>query len=76
MKPFLENLADEIVTRAGDDPGKICVVLPNRRAGLFLKRYLAERYRKTIWAPEIYSIEDFIVKLSGQSIIDQAGLMF
>lgn len=76
MKSFLELLADEIYQRAGDDPGKFCIVLPNRRAGLFLKRHLSNRYRKTIWAPEIYSIEDFIIKNSGRKLIDPAGLMF
>jgi len=75
-KAFLEYLAEEIRSQAGEDPGKICVVLPNRRAGLFLKKYLAGKYKKTIWAPEIYSIEDFFVKISGYQLIDQVSLLF
>ena len=46
MKPFLQRLAEEIAARFGDDPGQVCVVLPNRRAGLYLKKYLALELKK------------------------------
>jgi len=76
MKPFLQRLAKEIATRFGDDLLQICVVLPNRRAGLYLKKYLATELNKTSWAPRTSSVEDFITELSGFGIIDQAGLLF
>jgi RecB family exonuclease len=76
MKAFLEQLADEIYGESGRDPGNLCIVLPNRRAGLFLKEFLADRYKRNFFAPEIYSIEDFFVKFSGHILIDQVGLMF
>jgi ATP-dependent helicase/nuclease subunit B len=76
MKPFLQRLAEEIASRFGDDPGKLCVVLPNRRAGLYLKKYLAAGLGRTAWSPQTYSVEDFITNLSGTRIIDTAGLMF
>jgi CRISPR/Cas system-associated exonuclease Cas4 (RecB family) len=76
MKPFLQRLAEEIATRYGDDPGQVCVVLPNRRAGLYLKKYLAAELNKTSWSPQTSSIEDFITVLSGYNLIDQAGLLF
>ena len=76
MQPFLKNLAQEIWTRYQPDPGRVCVVLPNRRGALFLKEYLSELAGKTIFAPEIYSTEDFISKLSGLQIIDQTEMLF
>jgi len=76
MKPFLQRLAEEIAAHHGDDPGKLCVVLPNRRAGLYLKRYLARELKKTSWSPQTYSVEDFITTISGLKIIDPAGLLF
>jgi ATP-dependent helicase/nuclease subunit B len=76
MKPFLHRLAEEIATRFADDPGQLCVVLPNRRAGLYLKKYLAKELKKTSWAPVTFSVEDFITNLSGIKIIDPAGLLF
>lgn len=76
MKPFLQLVAEEIASRFGDDPGKVCVVLPNRRAGLYLKKYLAGELNKTFWAPATVSVEDFIIELSGMRIIDPAALLF
>jgi CRISPR/Cas system-associated exonuclease Cas4 (RecB family) len=76
MKPFLQHLAEEIASRYGDDPGQLCVVLPNRRAGLYLKKYLAQALNKTAWSPQTFSVEDFITSISGLQIIDPAGLLF
>src|SRR5512138_1202619 len=76
MKPFLQRLAEEIATRYSDDPGQLCVVLPNRRAGLYLKKYLAKELNRTAWSPQTYSVEDFITNITGLQIIDPAGLLF
>lgn len=79
MKPleaFLLKLAKEIQKQFPDSPKDVCIVLPNRRAALFLKKYLAEIYQKTIWAPEIYATEDFISKHSGYNLIDNLELLF
>jgi ATP-dependent helicase/nuclease subunit B len=76
MKSFLQRIAQEIASRFSEDPGQVCIVLPNRRAGLYLKKYLARELKKTSWAPQTYSVEDFITELSGCTIIDQAGLLF
>ncbi len=76
MKPFLEKLAELIVKRYPDDPGQVCVVLPNRRAGLFLKKYLADQFPGPFWAPVTYSVEDFIIQHSGLQPAEPAGLLF
>ncbi|MDX9906723.1 MAG: hypothetical protein RBS55_09080, partial [Bacteroidales bacterium] len=76
MTPFLQRLAREIVRMPVDDPGKVCVVFPNRRAGLYLKKYLAKELQKAAWAPATFSIEDFITSISGFRIADPAGLLF
>ncbi|MFN4235551.1 MAG: PD-(D/E)XK nuclease family protein [Bacteroidia bacterium] len=76
MEPFLLKLAKEIHHQFPDDLKNVCIVLPNRRASLFLKKHLAEIYQKTIWSPVIFSIEDFIIKLSGYKSIDTLELLF
>ena len=47
-QPFLKNVTDHIVENYEDLTGEICIVLPNRRAGLFLKKYLSATLQKTI----------------------------
>jgi hypothetical protein len=76
LEAFLLKLAKEIHRQFPDELKDICVVLPNRRASLFLKKYLAEVYKKTIWSPEIYATEDFIFKHSGYTAIDNLELLF
>ncbi|MDD5571310.1 MAG: PD-(D/E)XK nuclease family protein [Bacteroidales bacterium] len=75
MKKFLEQIADELIEKHGNHFIDLCIVLPNRRAGLFLKKYLSEKLKKTSFVPEIYSVEDFIKKLSGAEVIDDITLL-
>ncbi len=51
-------------------------MLPNRRAGLFLQKYLGKSIGKTIWSPAIFSIEDFIINISGLRICDPVQVLF
>lgn len=76
MESFLLKLAKEIHHQYPDELKEICIVLPNRRSSLFLKKHLAEVYKKTIWSPKIYAIEDFIFKQSGYTSIDNLELLF
>ena len=76
MQAFLDKTAEYIVENYHNNLDNICFVLPNRRAGLFLKKHLAKRLNKTIWSPSIFSIEDFVVELSGLNIIDPVYLQF
>lgn len=75
MAAFLDRFAKEILDQTNDRPENYCVVLPNRRAGLFLKRYMAGYIQGPIWLPAIFSVEDFILHLSGMQLIDQVELL-
>ncbi|MEZ5196030.1 MAG: PD-(D/E)XK nuclease family protein [Bacteroidales bacterium] len=76
MKTFLDQVAEYAVTKYAPNASGACYVLPSRRAGLFLKKRLAAQFGKTAWAPSIFSVEDFIVELSGFKIIDPILLQF
>lgn len=52
------------------------VVFPNRRAGLFFKRYLSRKIEKPIWAPTTLSLEDFLFKLTSTRKTDELNLVF
>ncbi len=75
-QPFLKNVTDHIIDNYENSIGDICVVLPNRRAGIFLKKYLSSALQKTFWEPTVFSIEDFVVELSGLKTIDPVFLLF
>ncbi|MFC2106745.1 PD-(D/E)XK nuclease family protein [Bacteroidota bacterium] len=76
MEYFLKKVAHEIYNSYKEDLIDICVVLPNKRASLFLKNYLAEESSKPIFSPDFLSIEEFISKLSEFEIIDNMLLQF
>ncbi len=72
---FLEKLAQHITDNHAGLGNHLCVVLPNRRAGLFLKRHLIPQGDVPVWAPAIFSMEDFISRLSGLTVADPLELM-
>lgn len=73
---FLELLADYIVENYVTELADLCIVMPNRRAGLFLQTYLGKKMGKTTWSPHIFSSEDFISELSGLHVKDSLALLF
>jgi RecB family exonuclease len=76
MPAFLKQLVDELYNKHDGEMSGLCIVFPTRRAGLFFKKYLAEKIEKPHWSPEIFSISDFIRNYSTQVIPDQLALMF
>lgn len=75
-EPFLKKTAQHIYLNYADAIGNLCIVLPNKRAALFLKKHLAYYYKKAFWSPAIFSTEDFIKKLSGLQTLDNIQLLF
>jgi ATP-dependent helicase/nuclease subunit B len=77
MSSFLENIVENTLEKySTEEISNLCFVLPNRRAGLFLKKHLSHKLQKTIWSPSIFSIEDFVCHITGLEIADQTTLLF
>lgn len=75
MQSFLE----EVVAANVQPPHALentVFVLPSKRAGNFLKKALAQYFKKTIFAPEIWSIEGFVERVSGLSYTSNTQLLF
>ncbi|MCG8309942.1 MAG: PD-(D/E)XK nuclease family protein [Cytophagales bacterium] len=73
---FLEEIADVILNRYKDATAGLTVVFPNRRAGLFLQKYLSAKVDQPIWSPGIVGIEDFIIGFSALKPADKFELIF
>jgi len=69
MEAFLKKVADHIFDNHREQLNELSVVVPNRRAALFLGKYLSQRTDVPIWSPQFYSIEDFVFKLSGFQLV-------
>jgi hypothetical protein len=73
---FLKQLAQTIIKKHSENLSDVVIILPNRRAKVFLINELQLATDKTIFAPEITSIEDFIQTISGIRSIDSVELLF
>jgi hypothetical protein len=76
MEAFLKKLADHIFKNHQGHFQDLSVVVPNRRASLFLGKYLSAKSDIPIWSPQFYSIEDFVFKLSGFQLVPLLDLLF
>jgi hypothetical protein len=64
MKSFLDEVAKKIIV--SDHPfEEIKIIVPSRRATLFLKNALSNQIDRPVFAPKIISIEAFVEELSG-----------
>lgn len=73
---FLEEIADALMAEGGEDLGRVKLIFPNRRAGLFLRRALARKINHPVWAPEIYSLEDFLFQYTDLQLADKLTLVY
>lgn len=71
--PFLKEIAADILQKKPDD---WVLVFPNRRAGLFFNRYLAELTLKPIIPPVQSTIEDLFQQLGSANYADRLTLIF
>lgn len=76
MKTFLENICEDILAKHGEMVSDLCFVFPSRRAGIFFKNILSKKNNSPIWSPSVFSIEDFIEKISGLNFADNLELLF
>jgi PD-(D/E)XK nuclease superfamily len=75
-KTFLEKLAKEIIDKYSYTLSNTTIVLPNKRAKIFLIQALTNQVENNIFSPNIIAIEDFIQDISQIRIIDSIELLF
>jgi len=73
---FIEKIAHVILLEYADKLTETTVILPNKRAKVFLIEALKKQTLNVIFAPEIISIEDFIQDIAGIRSIDSVELLF
>lgn len=75
MQSFLDEIVNNI--HSGQESFEDTVfVLPSKRAGTFLRNSIANITDRTIFSPEIYSIEEFIANISGLSTATTTQQLF
>ena len=73
---FLDKLSAVILSSYGNSLSGVTIVLPNKRAKIFLIEAFKRQLNATVFAPEIISIEDFVQDVAGIRSIDTIELLF
>jgi hypothetical protein len=73
---FLDQIAKVIIEDYSNDLSNTVVILPNKRAKIFLIEALKNQIENNIICPQIISIEDFIQEISAIRSIDSIELVF
>ncbi len=64
MQRFLETCAAYIHRTYGPDLTRVCLVLPNRRAGVFLTAYLKKLLDRPVIGPAITTVNEWMLSFS------------
>ena len=75
MQTFISKVIAQVISQ-NDDISNITFVLPGKRAGVFLKNELIKQQSKTLFIPQIISIEELIIDISTFSSIDNLPQIF
>lgn len=76
MQSFLNKVAQSAINQFPKTLGDLTIVLPNRRAIVFLKEEFRKELKNGGWLPRFFSLEDFVFELGSYRLADQTELMF
>lgn len=75
MESFLDSVLDDF-TSWKTNPEDCLFILPSKRAGFFLRNLMAQKAGKSLLAPQILSIENFVEQVSGLRYATPTKLLF
>jgi len=75
MTPFLHKVAKIFYEKYGNELYRHTFVLPNRRAGLFLQKYIAEIAGRPLFSPAMLTIQELFASLSSYQLADRIEML-
>ncbi|MDD2797004.1 MAG: PD-(D/E)XK nuclease family protein [Bacteroidales bacterium] len=76
MKPFLYKVAEATLSHFKDKISDQTFVFPNRRAGIFFQKHLADCASKPIFSPKIVTVNELFRSFTGYTVMDRTNLLF
>ena len=73
---FISKLANHIQSHYDLTKQELTVVFPNKRAAFYLRDALKKNSQKTIWLPQMLSIQEAFTQWSGIALADSLDLLF
>ncbi len=76
MNPFLKQVAEYTLQKFPSNLHRVCMVFPNRRAGVFYSEYLSQLIKKPVLSPRIVTINSLVSEFSDLKAADPLSLIF
>ena len=75
-KSFIQRLYDHIQNHYNIETEELTIVFPNKRAAFYLRSEFQKQYHKTIWLPQMLSIQETVTQWSSMTLVDNIDLLF
>ena len=75
MSVFINSVLDDIVAKQ-IDLNKSVFILPNKRTGFVLINEISKKVKKTLFAPKVFTIEEFVKEISDLNLAKNTELLF
>ncbi len=76
MKPFLKEVAEDLVLQLGDNLQHAAIVFNNKRPTAYLQHHLAKIINKPFWSPSFFTIQEFFAGSTNLKIADSFTQFF
>jgi len=76
MGEFLKDTATKIYTNHKGNLNEISIIIPNKRASVYLQKHFSNQINKPFFAPKITTINEWIDEHTPQEIVSQTELLF
>ncbi|GGE69758.1 PD-(D/E)XK nuclease superfamily protein [Pedobacter psychrotolerans] len=70
MKPFLQEVAEDLIEKFGSDLQHCAIVFNNKRPSAYMQKYLADIIGKPFFSPAFYTIQEFFATATPYKIAD------
>jgi ATP-dependent helicase/nuclease subunit B len=70
MKPFLQEVAADLMAQFGDRLQHCAIVFNNKRPAAYLQKHLADIIKKPFFSPSFFTVQEFFAKSTNYRIAD------
>lgn len=70
MKPFLQEVAADLVAQFGDRLQHCAIIFNNKRPAAYLQKHLADIIKKPFFSPSFFTVQEFFAKSTNYRIAD------
>tara|TARA_B100001250_G_scaffold395643_1_gene400771 strand:- start:870 stop:3695 length:2826 start_codon:yes stop_codon:yes gene_type:complete len=75
-KNFLIKISKILFSKYRENISDLAIVLPSRRASVFMTQSFSHFISKPIWLPQFYSIDDFLLNINNLNRVNSLELFF